>query len=422
MRDDSQAQSMTCSSFDILERGSTQGRNAIDYSLTNVSTTTQQVIVRAGPAAIFEEIQGELEPTALPLSWDEEQEETLQSADLYVQHTISLQSGENTLDRLTADELGRDARIWISLECATDESPCLLDADYILLLDPLECSSKEDCLSGWQCDTARGKCLECVEGDGSCAETQTCELGRCTPPQQSSCTTTPSKPSAPFLMLLVLITALLCKTRKRGGGKKVLGIILTSCLLLFAAPSLALAQQSVVAEFTFGAGHRRWTGESNQTLQPGLGFELEQELYFERLKPSRWFANPYTPSLGMGITLGASSFVARQDSENTTPLNKLHQNYPLRVGLRVRQQLWRAIYGKFSVDYARMGIGGDALFKQTGLDRTLHGGSLSLRAGYNFEPLILEIGSAYTMLPTLNSGIWGITFRLGVSNKESKTN
>lgn len=182
-----------CSDRVVLERGVSQGRNAIDFELVNTSNTPQQVLVRVGPAAVFDEVFAQ---DQTPDEITDEEEAALQESEFYLMRMLTIPAGDRILDRLTSDKLGRESRLWFSVECV-DVEDCDIVMNYVLLVDPLECANREDCLSGWECDAERGRCLECVTGENMCATEQTCELGRCTPPEQSTCQSTPG--SSPYL-------------------------------------------------------------------------------------------------------------------------------------------------------------------------------------------------------------------------------
>ena len=182
-----------CAPSVTLSRGNVQGRNAIDYVVLNLTPQTRTVVVRAGPAALFEEILSE--PSQGQTAPSEEQLEALRGSDFYIERVLTLAAGARAEDRLTADELGREGRLWFSIECRSSDAvaPCALRAEYALLIDPLECATREDCLSGWECDVERGRCVECRAGEDSCDPEQICELNRCTPPSQSTCATSPRR-------------------------------------------------------------------------------------------------------------------------------------------------------------------------------------------------------------------------------------
>lgn len=419
---------LECSARAILERGSIEGRNALDYEVTNQGDETRRVIVRIGPAALFEEVLTEEQLTAVaknePMVWSDAQLEELEGSEFYVVTSVQLEPMERFIDRFTADELGREARLWFSVSCAEDGgASCDLVTQYVLLIDPLECITREDCLSGWDCDAERGRCLECIEGENMCATGQTCELGRCTPPLQSSCQVGSSGSSpAPPLSWLISAMALMAlsyrahrrraNTRKRQRGSSLMRSVICVAALLY-APALQ-AQQTSAAELTVGSGVRVWTGEAGKRLRAGLGFELEQDLFLYRAPKFLWI-DGWTPRLGLGVKMGAFTFVGT-DQSATTALNRSHQNYPFEVGLRVRQRLWRELYVKLATNYVRMGVGGSALLELTGLQRTFHGAGASLRVGYLFEPVVIEAELGYKRIVGIEGDVLGLSIKVGVSN------
>lgn len=418
-----------CDTRAILERGSIEGRNALDYEVVNQGDASQRIIMRTGPAALFEEVLTDEQQEAIAngesFTWSEAQLMELEASDFYVVTTTQLEPMERFIDRFTADELGREARLWFSVSCEGDgtaASACDVVTRYVLLIDPLECVTREDCLSGWDCDAERGRCLECLEGENMCATGQSCELGRCTPPLQSSCqTASPSEgPGTPahFLWWCIGACALIWHRRreKQGRGARRSRRVVASWSFMAAllyAP-LSMAQQTSAAELTVGTGARVWTGEAGERLRAGLGFELEQDLFLYR--PSRFLGvEGWTPRLGLGVKMGAFTFVGT-DRSATTALNRSHQNYPFEFGLRVRQRLWRELYVKLAANYVRMGVGGSALFGLTGLQRTFHGAGGSLRVGYLFEPVVFEAELGYEHIVGLGGDVLGLTIKVGVSN------
>ena len=416
-----------CSARAILQRGSIEGRNALDYEVTNQGSETRRIIVRIGPAALFEEVLSEEQLAAVeqdePIVWSDAQLAELEGSEFYVVTGAQLAPSERLVDRFTADELGREARLWFSVVCEQEEgqggAECDLVTQYVLLIDPLECVTREDCLSGWECDAVRGRCLECIEGENMCATGQTCELGRCTPPLQSSCQVgggaSPARPGG--LWWLCGVGALLaCGWRRRRRIKEraprvvVEGVLLAALLY---APG-AQAQQTSAAELTVGTGVRKWTGGAGERLRSGLGFELEQDLFLYRAPRFLWVEG-WTPRLGLGVKMGAFTFVGTTQSA-TTALNRAHQNYPFEVGLRVRQRLWRELYVKLAANYVRMGVGGSALLGLTGLQRTFHGAGASVRVGYLFEPVVFEAELGYERIGGLDGDVLGFSIKVGVSN------
>lgn len=410
----------TCNKRVTLERGSIEGRNALDYEVTNQGEETRRITVRIGPAALFEEALTEEQRDTLKdgeaVVWSEEQIQELESSDFYVVTRTQLAPAERFVDRFTADELGREARLWFSVSCdegEDDVTGCDLVTQYVLLIDPLECITREDCLSGWECDAERGRCLECLPGENMCATGQSCELGRCTPPLQSSCQVGSAETPGGWFWWLVGVWLLAMMQNRRLRRRLWLMSTLVCVAALLYAPGVQ-AQQTSAAELTVGSGMRLWTGEAGERLKPGLGFELEQDLFLYRSPRFLWVEN-WTPRLGLGVKMGAFTFVGTEQSA-TTALNRSHQNYPFAVGLRVRQRLWRELYVKVAANYVRMGVGGSALLGLTGLQRTFHGGGASLRVGYLFEPVVFEAELGYERIAGIDGDVLGLSIKVGVSN------
>lgn len=188
------------------------------------------------------------------------------------------------------------------------------------------------------------------------------------------------------------------------------------CVLI--APPLVKTSwaQSTLAELTLGVGVRSWTGEVGEALQPGVGFELEQELYLTRSAAEARQDNQRAWTFGAGIKLGVFSFVARPDDAQSPsiPFNGDLQSYHVQVGPRLRRVIWKGLFLKGGVDYVRMNTGGSALVKVVGLKRAWHSGAASLRIGYELEPLVLELEGVHHFIPGLEGSMWGALLRIGV--------
>ncbi len=404
-----------CTRSVTLERGVVQGRNVIDYEISNATDQTQQIVLRVGPAAVFEEVFSDDET---PGEVTAEEETELEQSEFYLSRELTLAPQSSEFERFTADELGRESRLWFAIGCKTGES-CDATLRYILLVDPLECESQESCLSGWECDVERGRCLECIPGENMCSAEQTCELGRCTPPAQSTCQSVPARAGhlPGELLLICLLAGLVVSVRRKQLPVTCTAFLTAASLLVTLCTPRDANAQGTLAELTFGAGMRAWSGEVNEQIQPGVGFEVEQELYLTRsvAEARQGTQNPWT--FGAGIKLGVFSFVARpalEGSAREIPFNGDLQSYHVQLGPRVRKVVWRGLFIKAGVDYIRMNTGGSALTPLTGLQRAWHSGGISARVGYELKPLVFELEAVSHIIPGLQGNMWGTMVRIGV--------
>ena len=398
-----------CSTEVTLERGTVLGRNALDYRIRNTSDVTVRARVLAGPSELFEDIAdaGIVSDMSInPTNPSTVDPRTLNGA---VLRLPTLEAGEEFTDRLLPSELGRDASIRVQLGC-TPTTSCELDMEYVLVVEPVECTAKEDCPSGWECDTDKGLCAECIAGEqeDNCTDDQTCQLGRCTPPQQTSCQSAPGDaPAAPSLMLLVMLIGIVFSRASAGRGDerprapRLLAVMLTVAVVLLGGQSQALAAEPR-AELSIGAGPRFFTGEVGAQTSRGLGISVGQEL---RVK-----------YFGAGIDLSAATFVARPVEESAPPYLRSFLTHSVMIGPHAYIPLWRDVELTLDVSYERLGLAANSLVGLTGLELGRHGGAASGRVRYTFAPIIAQLEVGYHLYPGFPGDMVSVTLMFGVTD------
>lgn len=395
------ATSTNCPDAVTLNRGTTNGRNAIDYRITNQTDQATRVNLVAGPAALFDDSQGEdMGSTDAPTAVNTD------ASSLVFRERV-LDPGEAMQDRLLPSELGREADVWLQMFC--EPAGCSIQADYILIVEPLECTAKEDCLSGWECDTDRGQCLECIEGQGMCAEEQTCELGRCIPPQQSSCHTSPSPrpPALPIWFALLGLAARAVRRRRwtaRGSSLRPRRLTARAAALALAVciiwPTPAHATEPRAAMY-IGTGARILTGELGQRSNMGFGLTLSQELR------ARY--------IGMGLALSNSSFVTTRAAQQL-PYTSNFALYSAAIGPRAYIPLPEDFEVSFAAGYERTGLAANSLVDLTGFDISWNGFFAATRLSYALSPLRFSAQVSYHAIPNLPGDLIQATVSVGVGD------
>ena len=397
-----------CATDVTLERGTVLGRNALDYRIQNKSDVTVRARIVAGPSEIFEDTADAGVISDMSVNPTNPATVDPQLADSAVLRLATLAAGEEFTDRLLPSELGRDASIRVQLGC-TPATTCELAMEYVLVVEPLECTAKEDCPSGWECDTDKGLCAECIAGEqeDNCTEDQTCQLGRCTPPQQASCQVAPGTDTTPepSAWLLVLLLGLLIARRRgwRGGMCRNAPLFFASSVAVF----MLCGQDQVYAaepraELSLGAGPRFFTGEIGAQTSRGLGISVGQEL---RVK-----------YIGAGIDLSAATFVAKPVEESAPPYLRSFLTHSVMLGPHVYIPLWRDVELTLDVSYERLGLAANSLVGLTGLELGRHGGAASGRVRYTFAPIIAQFEVGYHLYPGFPGDMVSVTLMLGVTD------
>lgn len=396
------ATSPDCPDAVTLNRGTTNGRNAIDYRITNKTNKATRVNLVAGPAALLDD------STDTDMGGDEAPTATNTNASSLVFRERVLDPGEAMQDRLLPSELGRESNVRLQILC--EPTGCSIQADYILIVEPLECTAKEDCLSGWECDTDRGQCLECIEGQGMCTEEQTCELGRCIPPQQSSCQTSPNaRPTGP-LPLWLLVLGLAARAGRRRSRRArcersrprrlpARAAALASAIA-FIWPTTSHAAEPRAAMY-IGAGTRVLTGELGQRSNLGFGLTLSQELRVRYI--------------GMGLALSNASFVTTRAAQQL-PYTSNFALYSAAIGPRAYIPLPKQLELSLSAGYERTGLAANSLVDLTGFDISRNGFFAATRLSYALAPLRFSAQVSYHVIPNLPGDLIQTTVSVGVGD------
>jgi len=341
-----------CQQSVVLERTVT-GRNEVDWLARNVGTGVAVIEILA------------LVPGAEDLGFDE-----LDPALLVARREhLPLQAGDEVDGRFTPQDLGvRDGFVFAA-RCGS----CEAEIEWVFATVPRECFEDEDCIAGWQCDDAIGRCVECLV-NADCNEDQVCDLesGRCNPPEtRAGCNTAPRPPSAAFLLFAILI---FCRRRR------FVAFLLVGAL--WSAPASASPPR---ASLSVGTGARFLSGELGEQTRRGVGFTIGQEL--------RW------RHVGAGISLGTSYFLTAQQPP---PLSRQFQTYSVTLGPRVYLPIrWFELVG--GLNYRRLGLTNNSLIRLTGPRTSFDavGGSAGFRLRWSgFEIRVEGGGHKILQLPT----------------------
>jgi MYXO-CTERM domain-containing protein len=391
----------TCGAQRIVTRGTVLGRNAIDLSLTNASSTEQTIEVAAGPPLLFEQEMGIDMPITAPdvdlgvTDVDMGAEDPLNPAlddlrGLLARRRYVMTPGQTVQARIVPNELGRQATVLLRVSC--EGAGCAATLKYIVVVEPLECSEDGDCDGAQLCDVLRGQCVECVDGS-QCLQGQRCELGKCTPPQVSSCQAAGPDGGPGGLWWLVCVLAALGARKRR----KALRPALLALALVCAWPTVASAQE-VRAGFSVGTGGYGLTGQMGEQSRVGIGLALGQELR------ARY--------LGLGVDLTAAYFVTEPVGAS---LSRELVLYSAQVGPRGYIPLGPvelAVGG----GYERMGLAANSLAELTGLRSGYNGASgwAGVRLAQSLAMLEARVG--YHYYSGLPGGMITITLSAGITD------
>ncbi len=375
-----------------IDRGTTLGRNVLDFRVTNDGADTTRAFVRVAQPTFSSTndaraIDASFDPTGAP------------SADVLASREFDLATAQSRTDRFVGSELGRDPDLIVEVFC--DTPACNVTLDYVLVVESIECVVSQDCSSGWLCDDEAGQCVECLAGrDDQCAEGQTCELGRCTPPQDTGCSSAPAAPGRNLPALPLLFVALFALCRARPRARYALAATLLA-VALTTTPGLAHAQQqgdAMRAEFSFGAGPRFFTGDVGERTDPGAGFYVAQEL--------RW------RYVGLAFTLDTAFFVTRPDA---LPLGRDLGTYSVRLGPRGYLPLndWLELFA--GAEYERMGLAANSLATLTGTRISYDAVTMSAGARARMSSLFARVGPSYHLVFGFPGDLVSIDLTVGLT-------
>lgn len=351
---------VSCPSQVSFQRPNPFGRNAIDFSVTNLRDLEVEAIVLAGPAELF------VSSGVQDMGPDSGDMQTTEDNNLDIFQFLGLRTyqplkaNEVIRDRFVPSELGRSREVSLALDCGglTPTLACDIELDYVFVVEPNECAANEDCDGLWICDTSRGECVECQE-TSQCSEGQTCELGRCTPERvTSTCATTQARPPLGGLVLVLFVGIGLWgmrRLRRRGLRPRraaMLVLLVMSATLCGASPTekpiTAQSAHVPVARFDLSLGPRFFTGQLGELTDVGLGFGIRQGLR------GRY--------LGADLTLTAAYFSTRQPAP---PSSRSLITYSAQVGPRGYLPL-----GPIELfaggSYERLGLAANSLVRITG--------------------------------------------------------
>lgn len=403
----------SCASATTLTRGTASGRNAIDYRLINPTDEIIRVIIQAGPAAIFEDTtsfeMGTTDSDA-PITMAPPLETV---SEFYTRREQVLAPDSSVTGSLLPSELGREGRLRLDVTCVPVDA-CEVVLEYVLIVDPVECTGREDCPGGWECDGDRGQCVECFveRQEEMCEDEQTCELGRCVPPQPSSCAVVAPRLGAPppdgplTLIWLMLIAACIGAraTRRRGRAGRL--PILACASIIGASVWIGDGAQAQAAgpraELTVGASGRLFTGQLGARTRRGVGLRAGQALRW------RWF--------GAAISLSAATFLTLPDEQGSAPpfLRSLF-TYSVEIGPRGYIPIWRELEVGLGANYERLGLAANSLIDITGEELGYHGASATAHVRYRWSLLVADIGGAYHWYPTLDGDQVSVTLSVGIT-------
>ena len=373
----------SCARSEQLTRGTTLGRNVVDYEVTNTGSVTTRAFVTVSPPSFSsEDADASFDPTS-------------PNTPALATREFDLEAGSARADRFVGSELGRDPELVLDVFC--DTTDCSVTLDYVVIVEPIECVVAQDCSNGWLCDDERGQCVECLSGrDDQCAEGQTCELGRCTPPQGSSCASAPGDaPVHPASLLVLALAALAWRRRTRSSALAASALV--GGLL---APDLAHAQQTdeMRAEFSMGGGLVGFTGQMGEQTDPGASFHVRQEL--------RW------RHVGVAFTLNTAFFVTRPEQ---LPLGRDLATYSVRLGPRGYLPLtpWLELHA--GAEYERLGLASNSLAGLTGTRISYDALALSAGVGISESSFFARLGPSYHLVFDLPGDLVSVDLTVGIA-------
>ncbi len=342
------------------------GRNQLDYAIRNASTTETTVVAQAFVPA------GESD-AGTDSGFDMDEPILIAESS----HRISPEGSVG--NRWTPQLLGTREEIEFSINC----SGCEVTADYVLTSVALECSSDDDCSSGWLCDTRiPGRCVECASND-DCTSDQTCNLdsGRCSPADAASCSSAGTGSASVFLFIVFVFLR-----RRKQIAALTLGLSILAVDAVAAPP---------IASLGVGVGTQIFTGEIGAVTQPGLSLSIAQEL--------RW------QYLGLSLGLCTSYFLTDQQPP---PFSRDLRTLSVLLGPRGYFPVG-PIEFVAAVDYMRFGLDSNSLVRITGPELNYNGMSLSGGVRYRWSGLEARIDAAWQPVFNLPGDV--IWLQIGVA-------
>ncbi|MEM1348055.1 MAG: hypothetical protein AAGI01_05805 [Myxococcota bacterium] len=379
-----------CDSSVVVLRNTTDGRNALDFRLINQGASEATLRVLSGVAAT------QSTPTDLDMddAGDDGTDPTAPSVSPCTpaceELEVTLAPGASTLNRFTPMQLGRRQELFLGVVCVSGS--CDATLEYVLVVEPLECNENSDCSSGWLCDIEAGQCLECIGDDdeGQCAEGQSCQLGRCLPPQ-STCSSAPgpTTPEAPVLLLGIAGVACIIRRRRLRSLSAGFAVMLGTSLVATAQepssspnPTPSAAPAPLSTHFTAGVSTAFFLGEAGALTGAGYGLNVSEELQWR--------------NLGAGASFTAGFFVTDVGEQAVLPLSRTLQTYSFQLGPRIFFPVSRPIELYARLDYERLGLASNSLFELTGPQvgyNAVHGAFGALLT--SFAPVEVRLHGAY---------------------------
>lgn len=336
------------------------GRNQLDYTVKNLgpdeSVVTAQALVplsTLGDAGTVDagnlaDADGDVDGAAVIL---------------IASNDHVLDPGESASNRWTPQLLGTRDPIQFEITCAD----CMAESDFVMSSVPLECSSDDDCSSGWLCDTRiPGRCVECQTND-DCAADQTCDVdrGRCDPPAAASCATVDATASG----WLILFALAWCGRRRRVAR-------VTPLVVAMLISAGAANAEPPVASLGVGVGTHVFSGAVGDVTQPGLSLSLAQELRWQYL----------------GVSLGITTAYFLTD-QPTPPFSRDLRTAAVHGGPRGYIPVG-PVEVTLGVDYARLGLDSNSLVRITGPQLSYNAFNFGVGGRYRWSGLEarLEVG------------------------------
>jgi hypothetical protein len=355
------------------------GRNQLDYAIVNHGATETTVTAQATVPATDLDAGTDVATDADFDTSSDAGDETGRIVIAREEHRIAPSGSVG--NRWTPQLLGTRDPMEFSIAC----SGCDVQADFVLSTIPLQCSTDDDCSSGWLCDTrVPGRCVEC-RSDDDCSTDQTCDLdrGRCTPPTPNSCSTADAQVMVPLLLVLVAFRRRRHLTLKTG---------LIAALMVGFTPVQAAPP---VASLGIGIGTHVFTGEVGEVTQPGLSLSIDQEL--------RW------QYVGLNLGITTSYFLTDQPSP---PFSRDLRTASVHAGPRAYYPIG-PIELMLGLDYVRLGLDSNSLVRITGPDLSYN--ALNVGAGVRYRWSGLEIRGEFGYQPVFDFPGDMISFQLGVA-------
>ncbi|RVU44083.1 PEP-CTERM sorting domain-containing protein [Lujinxingia sediminis] len=354
------------------------GRNALEVEVaTNLSSSADLSLIVSTPSEI-----------GLPSDTPRIEDRWLLASRDY-----TLGAGERVIERIEPAELTVAPELVLELQ--SQSAGGIVELNYLLISEPLECIDDNDCARRERCEPVYGRCANCLS-DSDCAPTQSCsqQNGRCFPEAQSGCrSASGSSPTTP-LMLLTAMGFFVFKRRQRRAGARVLPGAALALALLATAPGEAQAAPG--ASLSIGGGGRLLLGEFATGASPGWGIALNQEF--------RWrFA-------GMSLHFLSGNHATRHDSP---PFEAHAQTFALGLGPRGYYPIG-PIEAQLGLDYMHVGLAGTGLVQNTGLHRDFHALGGIAAARWSFGDFHLIGRASYHELVDASGRMLGLDVMVGM--------